>query len=97
MLKISNQYVTVFDSKLTGTDKLTHKNLSVRGNKNEDGTYENQSWNGRFIGAAKEFVDTVANGTLISVSGDVVKYYDKDKDKEFTYLLINEAAPYEAK
>ena len=87
---IQNQYVTVFNSKLAGSDKVTIKNLSYS-EKKKDGTYENESWTGRFVGQAKELVDTLPEKTRLKITGQVHAGYVPDKKMSYPYILVTSA------
>ena len=89
-LYIQNQYVTMFDSNLKGSDKVTIKNLSTSERK-QDGTYENESWTGRFVGKAKALVDTLPAKTRIKITGNVHPGYDKESKRNYPYVLVTGA------
>lgn len=83
-------YATLFNSKLEGTDKVIIKNLSVS-EKKQDGTYENETWTARFVGAAKDLVATLPEKTRLKVSGNVHNGYNKEKGVNYPYLFITKA------
>lgn len=93
---IKDQFVTVFNSNLKGSDKVTVKNLSIS-EKKTDGTYESESWTGRFVGKAKEVVDAVPEKTRLKISGNVHAGYNKEKKQNYPYILVTVAEVLESK
>lgn len=93
---IKDQYVTVFNSNLKGSEKVTVKNLSAS-EKKQDGTYESESWTGRFVGKAKEVADKVPEKTRLKISGNVHAGYNKEKKQNYPYILVTAAEVVESK
>lgn len=87
---IKDQYATLFNSNLKGSDKVTVKNLSM-GDKQKDGSYAYESWTGRCVGQAKELVDTLPEKTRLKISGQVHTGYDKESKKSYPYILVTHA------
>lgn len=93
---VKEQYATIFNSNLKGSDKVTVKNLSVS-EKKPDGTYENESWTGRFVGKAKTVVDELPEKTRVKITGNVHAGYDKEKKQSYPYILVTVCEPLESK
>ena len=86
-LFVKDQFVTIFNSNLKGSDKVTIKNLSTS-EKKQDGTYENESWTGRFVGKAKAVVDNLPEKTRVKITGNVHAGYDKEAKRNYPYVLV---------
>ena len=84
---IKDQYATIFQSALKGTEKVSVKNLSIS-EKEKDGTYKSESWTARFVGKAKELVDTLPEKTRVKISGHVYAGYDKTTKRNYPYILV---------
>ena len=71
-------------------DKYTGITAST-GDKQQDGTYKNSSWNCRLIGKAHDL--NVAEGDRIEVlSGKVENIYNKEQGKSWLNVIIFDAA-----
>lgn len=84
---VKDQFATIFNSALKGTEKVTVKNLSIS-EKKKDGSYDSESWTARFVGKAKDLVDTLPEKTRVKISGHVYAGYDKTTKKNYPYILV---------
>lgn len=91
---VKDCYATLFNSNLKGSEKVTVKNISVA-EKKKDGTYEYESWTARFVGKAKDVVDTLPEKSKIKVTGNVHTGYDKEKKQSYPYMLVTVVEPME--
>ena len=83
-------YGTVYSSKLSDTEKVARRSLAVS-DKKPDGTYETEYWDARFVGKAKDLVDTLPEKTRVEIQGNVHTGYDKEKHQSFPYILVTVA------
>ena len=76
------------------TEKCIYGRISEpinTGKKGEDGkdVYEYESWNVRFVGKAREKVEALADKARITLTEWTARNpYDKEKEKNFPYLMV---------
>ncbi|MEG0614115.1 MAG: hypothetical protein RR540_00045 [Oscillospiraceae bacterium] len=95
MLNISNsRFVTVFqpEIKLNISEHVVFANLSSsKKNTDRQGniSYQNMSWNGRFVGDAFEPAKALRSGDKIDIiNGGIVNRYDKEKKILYVDVVI---------
>lgn len=89
-------YGTLFNSKLEDTEKLAHRMLSVS-EKNQDGSYTNDSWPIRLSGKAKDALKDLPEKTRVKVYGSVYTGYNKEKKQSFPYIFVGKIEKVEKK
>ena len=88
MLNVTGKFVTVFD--VGEKEKYVGANLSTS-KKNQDGTYSNMYWKGRFVGSSKEAAKALKDKDVISIkSGVIENSYDKENNKLWVTVIIFE-------
>lgn len=88
MYSEQKNYVTFFHSNLAGTDKTFYGRVS-ESFKAQGGGYEYETWNVRFIKAAKEKAESLEDGNRIVLTKWAAHCpYVKEKDKSFPYILV---------
>ncbi len=94
MLNCTGKYVSVFQPhiKTNVSDKILFANLSSsKKNLSPEGevTYENMSWNARFVGDAFEKAKTLKEKDKIDITkGAITNKYDKENQKLYVDVVV---------
>ena len=91
MYSEQRNYVNFFRGNLAGSDKMLHGRVSESFKVSDDrgGGYEYETWNARFIKAAKEKAEKLKDGTRIVLTKWAAHCpYVKEKNQSFPYILV---------
>lgn len=89
----SKAYVTYYVEKdAKHTDKVFYGRVSEAikvGEEDGKNKYEFESWNARFVGKAKEKIETLADGTrIVLTEWNVHNPYNKEKKRSYPYIMV---------
>lgn len=93
MLNCTGKFVTVFQPciKTNVSDKILFANLSSskKNTHGEEVSYENMSWNGKFVGEAFEKAKSLKEKDKIDITkGAITNRYDKEKGKLYVDVTV---------